>query len=142
MSLAWTIYVSFIGAGLVALVPSEKAGLTRLIALTTSLVGLAVTLFAIVQGHATATLGDVVDVPWISAIGARFHLAADGISVTLLLLTSKPSDRRRAIRMRRASIWQPAAGATLSSPVAVRLTERIVAKPATAWADNQSVRGR
>ena len=87
MSLAWTIYISFIGAGLVALVPSEKAGLARLIALMTSVLGLAVTLFAIVQGHATAILSDVVDAPWISAIGARFHLAADGISVTLLLLT-------------------------------------------------------
>src|ERR1043166_2814123 len=43
--LAWTIYISFIGAAL------------------------------------------VVNVPWISAIGARFHLAADGISITLLLLT-------------------------------------------------------
>ena len=66
MSLAWTIYLSFIGAALVALVPSEKAMLARITALATAVLGLVVTLLAIVQGHATATLNDVVNVPWIS----------------------------------------------------------------------------
>src|SRR3954466_834727 len=85
--LAWTIYISFIGAALVALVPSEKLLLARITALATALLSFVVTLAAIAQGQATATLSDVVNVPWISAIGARYHLAADGISVTLLLLT-------------------------------------------------------
>jgi NADH-quinone oxidoreductase subunit M len=85
--LAWTIYISFIGAALVAIVPSEKLVLARITALGTALLSFIVTLLAIAQGHATATLADVVNVPWISAIGARFHLAADGISITLLLLT-------------------------------------------------------
>jgi NADH-quinone oxidoreductase subunit M len=85
--LAWTIYISFIGAALVALVPGEKQTLVRVTALITALLGFIVTLLAITQGDATATLIHVVDKPWISAIGARFHLAADGISVTLLLLT-------------------------------------------------------
>ena len=85
--LAWTIYISFIGAALVALVPSEKPGLARLAALATALLSFVVTLVAIAQGYATAALKDVIDGPWISAVGARFHLAADGISVTLLLLT-------------------------------------------------------
>src|SRR5215210_1060786 len=85
--LAWTIYISFIGAALVALVPAEKLVLARITALVSALFGFAVTLAAIVQGHAIAELKDVINVPWIAAIGARFHLAADGISVTLLLLT-------------------------------------------------------
>jgi NADH-quinone oxidoreductase subunit M len=85
--LAWTIYISFIGAAFVALVPGEKLVLARATALATALLSFAVTVIAIAQGQATATLKDVIDVPWISAIGARFHLAADGISVTLLLLT-------------------------------------------------------
>jgi NADH-quinone oxidoreductase subunit M len=87
MTLAWTIYISFIGAALVALVPSEKLVLARATALATALLSFAVTMIAIAQGQATATLKNIIDVPWISAIGARFHLAADGISVTLLLLT-------------------------------------------------------
>jgi NADH-quinone oxidoreductase subunit M len=66
---------------------SEKRVLVRIAALVTALLGFAVTLVAIVQGQATATLSEVVNVPWISALGARYHLAADGISVTLLLLT-------------------------------------------------------
>src|SRR6266576_2987125 len=85
--LVWTIYISFIGAALVALVPSEKPVAARVLALVTAVFGLLVTLAALFQGEATATLNDVVNVPWIAAIGARFHLAADGISVTLLLLT-------------------------------------------------------
>src|SRR5258705_10285108 len=85
--LAWTIYISFIGAALVALVPSEKLVLARVTALATALLSFVVTLVAIGQGQATAALKDVIDVSWIASIGARFHLAADGISVTLLLLT-------------------------------------------------------
>ncbi len=85
--LAWTIYISFLGAAIAALVPGEKQGLARCTALATSLSGFAVTLAAIWQGEATATLREVINVPWVSALGAHYHLAADGISVTLLLLT-------------------------------------------------------
>src|SRR5687767_12314411 len=85
--LAWTIYISFIGAALVALVPSEKPMVARVLALATALLGLVVTFVAMAQGHATAVLKDVVNVPWIAALGANYHLAADGISVTLLILT-------------------------------------------------------
>src|ERR1044072_1760461 len=85
--LAWTIYISFIGAALVALVPAEKPVVARVMALGAALLGFLVTLAAMAQGEATATLRDIVNAPWISAIGARYHLAADGISVTLLLLT-------------------------------------------------------
>jgi NADH-quinone oxidoreductase subunit M len=85
--LAWTIYISFIGAALVAVVPGERLVLARLTALVTAVLGFVVTLLAIAQGDATAALSDVVNVPWIFAIGANYHLAADGISITLLLLT-------------------------------------------------------
>jgi NADH-quinone oxidoreductase subunit M len=85
--LAWTIYISFIGAALVALVPGDKLVLARVTALATALLSFAVTVMAIAQGQATAALKDIIDVPWIASIGARYHLAADGISVTLLLLT-------------------------------------------------------
>jgi len=85
--LAWTIYISFIGAALVALVPAEKPGVARMTALTTALLGFLTTLVAIAQGQATAALQEVVNVSWISTLGARYHLAADGISVVLLLLT-------------------------------------------------------
>jgi NADH-quinone oxidoreductase subunit M len=81
--LAWTIYISFIGAALVALVPDEKPGVARV----TALLGFAATIVAMAQGQATATLQTVINIPWIPSIGARFHLAADGISVTLVLLT-------------------------------------------------------
>jgi len=87
MTLDWTIYISFAGAAFVACLPSEKPAVVRITALATAVLGLYVTVIAMLRGQATAALTDVVNVPWISAIGARYHLAADGISVTLLLLT-------------------------------------------------------
>ncbi len=85
--LAWTIYISFIGAALVALVPEEKPGVARVTALATSLLSLLATLVAIGQGTAAGALQDIVNVPWVSGLGIRYHLAADGISVVLVLLT-------------------------------------------------------
>jgi NADH-quinone oxidoreductase subunit M len=85
--LAWTIYISFIGAALVALVPEEKPGVARVTALTVALLGFAATLVALGQGEATGAYHDIVNLPWIASLGVRYHLAADGISVVLVLLT-------------------------------------------------------
>ena len=85
--LAWTIYISFLGAAALMMVPSEKPLIARVLALGISALGFLVTLAAMIRGEATAEFQDIVNVPWITAIGANYHLAADGISLTLLLLT-------------------------------------------------------
>ena len=85
--LAWTIYISFLGAILVALVPNGRPMLARITALGTAALGFLATLVAMSEGEATAEFREIVNVPWITAIGANYHLAADGISLTLLLLT-------------------------------------------------------
>lgn len=87
MTLAWTIYISFIGAAVVALVPEKRATLIRFMALLTSLLGLGVGLMGIVERTNRGSFQSVVDIPWISAINARYFLGADGISLTLVLLT-------------------------------------------------------
>ena len=68
--LAWTIYISFLGALALFLLPSRRAAWARIVALLT-----------------TGEMLTVVQVPWIPSLGITFSLKADGISLTLLLLT-------------------------------------------------------
>ncbi len=90
MSLAWTIYISFLGAAAAALMP--RAALARGVALLASLLGLGIGVLSLYQRlglepMARGEISIVVDIPWISAINARYFLAADGISLTLVSLT-------------------------------------------------------
>src|SRR5258708_15190975 len=83
--LAWTIYISFFGV-LVLLLPKVSVRASRIIAMLTALGGLAVTIVGFAQQSTGATAA-VVRVPWIPSLGIEYYLAADGISLTLLLLT-------------------------------------------------------
>jgi NADH-quinone oxidoreductase subunit M len=83
--LAWTIYISFLGVPLL-LLPKVSVQAARIIAMLAALGGLAVTLVGFAQQR-TGALVMVVRVPWVPSLGIEYHLAADGISMTLLLLT-------------------------------------------------------
>ena len=85
--LAWTIYLSFLGAAAAGLAPARNPALARWIALATSLAGLALGLMGISGQTDPKSLQTLIDIPWIDAIHARYFLAADGISLTLVLLT-------------------------------------------------------
>src|SRR5947209_4615319 len=83
--IAWTIYITFAGALLVLMMPRSFA---RWIALVTGVAGFVVSLATFFQpgidlGHFTT----VVRVRWIPALGMNYHLALDGISLTLVLVT-------------------------------------------------------
>ncbi|HZB88932.1 MAG TPA: NADH-quinone oxidoreductase subunit M, partial [Terracidiphilus sp.] len=84
--LAWTIYLSFAGALLEALLPKRSAALARGFALAVAVAGLALAVlgFAAGAGHGRMVIADV---PWVPMMGIRFTLAADGISLVLVLLT-------------------------------------------------------
>jgi NADH-quinone oxidoreductase subunit M len=85
--LAWTIYLSFIGAAsLLALKPGD-ARMARTMAMLSATAGLLVALAGAVQFSADAGLATVTDQAWVPALGIRYHLAVDGISITLLVLT-------------------------------------------------------
>lgn len=84
--LAWTIYVSFIGAAALALAPKASARVARWIALLASIVGLALTIITAFR-FAPGTILQVARVDWVPSLGLTYHLAADGVSLTLLLLT-------------------------------------------------------
>jgi NADH-quinone oxidoreductase subunit M len=82
--IAWTIYLTFAGAILALLLPRV---LTRWLALFTTAAGLAVSAFAF--GHTTGSgaFETIINVPWVPALGMNYHLAVDGISLTLCLVT-------------------------------------------------------
>jgi NADH-quinone oxidoreductase subunit M len=84
--LAWTIYISFFGALLLLLLPKNNAASARVLALVTAVATCAIALTAFAQ-HRTGEMLTVVRVPWVAPLGIEYHLAADGISLTLVVLT-------------------------------------------------------
>jgi NADH-quinone oxidoreductase subunit M len=84
--LAFTIYLSFAGALLQALLPKGRAALSRWLALTVAVAGLVLAVQGFVAGMGQGRVV-LVDVPWVPSMGIHFLLAADGISRVLVLLT-------------------------------------------------------
>ena len=86
-ALPCTIYVSFVGALLALIAGTRSAATARWVALLTAATAWAITLSAAISFVPGPGLETIVNVPWIPAMGIRYHLAADGISLTLLVLT-------------------------------------------------------
>jgi NADH-quinone oxidoreductase subunit M len=85
--LAWTIYISFLGVvALLFLKPDDARG-ARATALLTTIAGLACALAGALQFDPKGGLVTVVKASWVPALGLEYHLAADGISLTLVVLT-------------------------------------------------------
>src|SRR5690242_3559191 len=84
--LAWTIYTSFIGVGLLVLLPAGQLRAARVVALLTAALGLALSVCGLVS-YSPGELETIAKLPWIPTLGIEYHLAADGISLTLVLLT-------------------------------------------------------
>jgi NADH-quinone oxidoreductase subunit M len=83
--IAWTIYLSFAGAVLVLLSPRAFA---RWVALAIAVAGFGHALGAFfTQGADFSHFATIVRRPWIPALGINYHLAADGISLTMALVT-------------------------------------------------------
>src|SRR5438105_3380382 len=84
--IAWTIYITVAGAVLSLLLPRALA---RWIALVTTIAGLALTLLMFVRTpiENLAHFTTIVRVPWVPALGMNYHLAIDGVSLTMVLVT-------------------------------------------------------
>jgi len=83
--IAWTIYVTFGGALLLLFLPHVLA---RWMALLASLTGFVISLNAFFATGDSGTFKTIVQLPWIRGLGFEYHLAADGISLTMCLVTS------------------------------------------------------
>jgi NADH-quinone oxidoreductase subunit M len=84
--LAWTIYVSMLGAGALMLLPAEDVRRARAVALFAAAAGLVLALAGAMQLD-PARLTTITRVAWIPLLGIEYYLAADGVSLTLVLLT-------------------------------------------------------
>ena len=84
--IAWTIYLTFAGAVLSLLLPRWSA---RWIALLAATAGLAVGIVVFVGTSIPdlAHFATIVRVPWVPALGMNYHLAIDGVSLTMVLVT-------------------------------------------------------
>ena len=82
--LAWTIYISFAGALAARLAPSKQSA--RILALLTALAGFTLSVIALIHWQPGQIL-TITRIAWVPQLGLEYHLAADGISLTLLLLT-------------------------------------------------------
>ena len=86
-ALPCTIYVSFLGALLALAVGARSAVAARWTALATAVTAWGIVLLAAANFCPAPGLQTIIDVPWIAQLGIRYHLAVDGISLTLLVLT-------------------------------------------------------
>src|SRR5213083_1039599 len=83
--IAWTIYITFAGAIVLLVLPRVFA---RWIALVTATAGFAVSLATFFCDDVDlAHFTSIVRVPWFPALGMNYHLALDGISLVLVLVT-------------------------------------------------------
>src|SRR6266513_3104979 len=84
--IAWTIYITFAGAVLVFLFPRA---FSRWIALLTTTATFAISLATFFcHDLELAHFTTIVRAPWVPALGMNYYLAVDGISLTLVLVTS------------------------------------------------------
>src|SRR5439155_6869673 len=79
-------YISFLGVLVLMLLPKGNASAARKVAMLSASAGLFVALAGFIQFKA-GEIATVADAEWIPSLGIRYHLAADGISLTLVLLT-------------------------------------------------------
>src|SRR3954469_25006683 len=84
--IGWTIYLTFTGAVLALLLPRRCA---RWIALLTTIAGLALGMIVFVDTPIPdlAQFTTIVSVPWVPTLGMNYHLALDGVSLTMVLVT-------------------------------------------------------
>jgi NADH-quinone oxidoreductase subunit M len=95
-TLPWVSIVVFgplLGALALALIPREQKALTRNVAFIVSLLVFAVSLALLFEfrsglGGFQLTHEKYENLAWIDAIGARYHVGIDGISLFLILLTT------------------------------------------------------
>ena len=84
--IAWTIYLTLAGAVLLLILPH---GLARWIALLATTAGLALGTLVFVGTPISdlAHFTTIVRVPWVPALGMNYHLALDGVSLTMVHVT-------------------------------------------------------
>jgi NADH-quinone oxidoreductase subunit M len=84
--IAWTVYLTLGGAVLALLLPRAFARWTALLAAIAGL-ALGAVVFVDMPIADLAHFTTIVRVPWVPALGINYHLALDGVSLTMVLVT-------------------------------------------------------
>jgi NADH-quinone oxidoreductase subunit M len=88
--LSLIVFLPLVGAGLVLLLPKAQEQAIKLVALLVALVSFTASVMVAVRfdfgGSERFQFG--ADLAWIQAIGSRFHIGIDGISLPLLVLST------------------------------------------------------
>jgi NADH-quinone oxidoreductase subunit M len=85
MHVDWTIYLTFLGAGAVMLLPRDAKNLIRWTALLTGVVGLLIGLYGCYAYNGSGFV-HLANAAWIPSLGVKYHLAVDGLNLPLVLL--------------------------------------------------------
>ncbi len=86
--IAWTFILAFAGAAALLVLPKARESASRWIALAAGGGGLLIAIqHCLLYSKNTDTFQSVTNWEWIPALGIRFHIGADGISLVMLLLT-------------------------------------------------------
>ncbi|MCP5522469.1 MAG: NADH-quinone oxidoreductase subunit M [Verrucomicrobiales bacterium] len=88
---AWTIYLPFLGMLVLLLWPGATSRDARRVALVTMLLAGGAAFLSVLRYNPDAGWQEIVRLPWIPQFGIEYHLAMDGISACLLLLTAVAS---------------------------------------------------
>lgn len=86
--LPWIPVATLVGAVLALAAGARSAAAARAVAMATALFGLVAAGVAAARFVPSSELFTLVDVPWIEQLGIRYHLAVDGISLSLVVLTA------------------------------------------------------
>lgn len=84
---AWTVYLSFLGALTLMFLPANNPRAARAVALLAATGGLLCAVLGILDYKLDSGIVAIHKLPWVPTLGIEFHLAVDGISLTLVLLT-------------------------------------------------------
>ena len=84
---AWPIYICFAGVILLTLINGENKRAIRISALLIAIASFLCAFSAVVRYGGSSELTTIARLPWVPSLGMEYHLAVDGISLVLLLLT-------------------------------------------------------
>ncbi|MDQ3937087.1 MAG: NADH-quinone oxidoreductase subunit M, partial [Chloroflexota bacterium] len=91
LAITVTVFLPLVGAGVITLIPKRAEEAAKPVALVTTAAAFALSVAILIGYYAGAAGGQglafEVNVPWIPAIGANYHVAIDGISMPLFVLT-------------------------------------------------------
>ena len=89
--LSATVFLPLLGAGIIAIIPGRLEESAKPVALWISLIAFVMSLIVLIQwlaqGGAGAGLTHEIDTEWIPALNVRYHVAIDGISMPLFVLS-------------------------------------------------------